>query len=78
MQNLSQRVSYDHFADCYHTQLPNGQELWCNCPVTLDDVLWRLDEHKQRKDETRAIVVSLLLSGVLLALAALLGSIWNA
>ena len=71
-------IEYDSFADCYHTRLANGRELWSDCQQTLEHVLADLDEVKQRHSDTKAIVVSLLLSAALLALAAVLGAIWNA
>ena len=67
-------VRYDQLADCYHTRLPNGKELGCDCPVTLAEVLHSLDERTERRAETRAIVVSLLVGATMFALAALLGS----
>lgn len=73
----TRRVSYDKFADCYYTRLGNGRELWCDCPTTLDDVLCKLDDHEERRAETRAIQGAILLGAALLALAAVLGAIWN-
>jgi hypothetical protein len=68
-------VSYDALAESYYTKLPSGKELWCDCPVTLADVVARLDEREERRAETRSIVVSLLVGAALFALAALLGAI---
>jgi hypothetical protein len=68
-------VSDDSMSEWYYTMLPSGKQLWCDCPVTLADVLARLDELEERRAETRSIVVSLLIGAALFALAALLGAI---
>lgn len=68
-------IMHHEETDSYSVRLVNGQQLWCDCPKTLDDVLWRIDEHKQRKEETRAIVVSILVSAAALGLAAFLAGL---
>ena len=68
-------IDYDAFSESYVIRLPSGRELWCDCPLTLARVLESLDEREERRAETRAIVVSLLLGAALFAVAALLGAL---
>jgi hypothetical protein len=64
------KVHYDEFADVYYTRLPNGKELWCDCPVMLDDILHRLDERETRREDARGTWVAIMLAAGLLAVAA--------
>lgn len=59
------RIHYDRLADSYWTVLSNGKELWCECPVSLEDVLWRLDRQAQRRDLVHLLSVLGLVAGLL-------------
>jgi hypothetical protein len=62
-------IEYDPLADSYWTEI-DGKHVWCECPITLDDILHRLDERETRREDARGTWVVIMLVAVLLAVAA--------
>jgi hypothetical protein len=68
------QVLYDKLSDSYYTTIDNV-EVWCKCPVVLADILHRLDDRETRREDTRAIYVSVLLAAGLIALTAAIAAL---
>jgi len=62
-------IEYDPFADSYWTEI-NGQHVWCECSITLEDIMHRLDDREARREDARGTWVAIMLAAVLIAVAA--------
>jgi hypothetical protein len=62
-------IEYDPLSDSYWTE-SDGQHVWCESAITLDDILHRLDERETRREDARGPWVVIMLVAVLLAVAA--------
>jgi len=63
------RITYCQLSNSYWAYLENGKEIWCECPISLEDVLYRLDRRAERKDLIHLI-------GVVALLVGLVGVVW--
>jgi hypothetical protein len=68
-----QPIEYDPLADSYWTEI-NGQHVWCECPLTLEDILHRLDDREARREDARASWTALVLAAVAMILAAVVAA----
>ena len=61
-------IEYDSLSDSYWTEI-NGQQVWCDCCITLESILHRLDEREARREDAWATGTAFVLAAVVLILA---------
>ena len=68
------RIHYDATMDRYYAYIQldgiEGQEIYCESPRVLAEVLHRLDDRETRREDARGTWVAILLAAVLIAVAA--------
>ena len=70
------KIQYDPTAESYYYVLDSGDELWCDSPTMLADVIFRINERETRREDNWALCVSILIGAAMLAVAAAL-SAWT-
>ncbi len=69
------KIRYDAEMDCYWVPLPSGKLLWCNCPITLEEIVVKVELAESKREETRALCVAIGLAAILLSLSAVVAAL---
>ena len=66
-------IEYDPFADSYYTTV-DDKEVWCECPITLENILHRLNERESRREDAWATGTAFVLAALVLIAAAVVAA----